>query len=172
MMKPGYWIAAVTVGVALVGVWHFTQPPLAARAARAVSSQESSPASMPSSSAAPAPGSAAATPDTTPTAAQVTQWIADTNHADAAHRATAIDALARAPREQALPVLRRLATQGDAATDRPHALNSLRELALEQGDADGGIREAIREVRYHGDDESLASSAQEVLDVVEESELK
>jgi hypothetical protein len=51
-------------------------------------------------------------------------------------------------------------------------LNSLRELALAQGDADGAIRGAIREVIYHGDDESLMAGAQDALDVVEESEMK
>ena len=59
-----------------------------------------------------------------------------------------------------------------ASEDRPLALRSLQELALEQGDADGAVRAAIREVIYHGDDETLMAAAQDTLDVVEESELR
>jgi hypothetical protein len=165
-MKTGYWIAALVVGVALVGLWHVTRPAMEARAASALPAPVSPAPSASPAAAAPAPETAP------PTAADVAQWIDDTNHADASRRAAAIDALARAPREQALPVLRRLVTSGDPSTDRPRALNSLRELALDQGDADGGIRQAIREVIYHGDDEALAASAQDALDVVEEAEMK
>lgn len=165
MMKAGYWVAAVLAGVALVAVWHFSQ-------SRSVAKAE--PVVPPLAAAQPAPSAAVDTPasgEPPPTAAQVDQWIGDTNSADAGRRAEAINALARAPRDQALPVLRRLVTQGDA-TDRPRALNSLRELALDQGDTDGAIRQAIREVIYHGDDEALATAAQDALDVVEESEMK
>lgn len=166
-MKTGYWMVAVVVGVALVGVWHVTRPGLEARSASAMPA--------PVSTADPTPSPAASLPEpeaAPPTSTDVAQWIADTDDADAARRAAAIDALAHAPREQALPVLRRLVTNGDPLTDRPRALNSLRELALDQGDGDGRIRQAIREVIYHGDDEAFASSAQDALDVVEEAEMK
>jgi hypothetical protein len=170
-MKTGYWLAAVVAGVALVGAWRFMQSPAAATAGSSATEPVAAQASK--VGAQPAPAAPTSTLEaTTPDAAQVQQWIADTNNTDAAQRIAAIDALARAPRDQALPVLRRLAANGDPVTDRPRALNSLRKLALDQGDADGGIREAIREVIYHGDDEALASSAQDALDVVEESEMK
>lgn len=166
-MKIGYWIAAVAVGVALVGLWHFTPP------AREANEGSALPAPVSPAVPSPSPAASKPEPEAVPvTSADVTQWIADTNDADPAKRAAAIDALARAPRDQALPVLRRLVNNGDPSTDRPRALNSLRELALDGGDADGRIRQAIREVIYHGDDEAFAASAQDALDVVEESEMK
>jgi hypothetical protein len=91
---------------------------------------------------------------------------------DAGSRIAAIDALAHAPREQALPALRRALLSGDPASDRPHALNSLRELAATQGDKDGRIRDVVREVVYHGDDEALSTTAQETLDAIEQTELR
>jgi hypothetical protein len=170
-MKTGYWIAAAVAGVALVGAWRLLPSPAAV--VPGSSATEAAVAQASKAGPPPAPGATTPTLDAAPPdAAQVQQWIADTNNADAARRVVAIDALARAPRDQALPVLHRLVTNGDPVTDRPAALNSLRELALDQGDADGGIRQAIREVIYHGDDEALASSAQDALDVVEESEMK
>lgn len=90
----------------------------------------------------------------------------------ASSRVAAIEQLARAPREQALPLLKRVLLNGDPATDRPAALLGLRELALTQGDADQRIRDAVREVIYHVDDEKLASDAQDTLDVIAESEMK
>lgn len=109
--------------------------------------------------------------ETAPTEAQVATWIAEASGADPGRRVAAINALANAPRTRALPVLRQVLVSGEHV-DRPLALNSLRELALGQGDADGGIRQVIREAIYHGDDETLAASAQDALDVVEESEMK
>lgn len=170
-MKPVYWVIAFVAGAALASAWHWsadrgaeTPPPKAAPAAV-----------MPSVSAVGAgaletgPHSAAVA---APTDAEVTRWIAELRSPDAGTRATAIGALADAPRARALPALRHVLLNGEPLVDRPMALNSLRELALGQGDADGGIRQAIREVIYHGDDESLAAGAQDALDVVEESELK
>jgi HEAT repeat protein len=89
---------------------------------------------------------------------------------DAAKRATAIAALADAPKAQAVPVLRRLLTDAEPQVDRPLALRSLRDLALNQGDADGTIREAVRNAIYHGDDLTKTDDVQEVLDIIEESE--
>ncbi len=99
----------------------------------------------------------------------VEQWIADTASGDAAKRAAAITALAEAPRAQALPVLGRILTDGEPQVDRPLALRSLRDLALNQGDADGAIRDAVRHAIYHGDDFTKVDDAQEVLDIIEES---
>lgn len=111
-----------------------------------------------------APALSASSPHT------VEQLIVDTASGDAAKRAAAITALAEAPREEALPVLARLLTDGEPLVDRPLALQSLRDLALNQGDADGAIRDAVRHVIYHGDDFTKTEDAQEVLDIIEESQ--
>lgn len=96
--------------------------------------------------------------------------ISDTASGDAATRAAAITALAEAPRAEALPVLGRILTDGEPEIDRPLALRSLRDLALNQGDADGAIREAVRHAIYHGDDFTKADALQEALEVIEESQ--
>src|SRR6185369_7745603 len=108
----------------------------------------------------------------TPTAETVAKWIADTMSGDAAKRATAITALAEAPKARAVPVLRRLLIDAEPQVDRPLALQSLRDLALNQGDADGAIRDAVRNAIYHGDDLTKAGEVQEVLDTIEESLLR
>ncbi len=102
----------------------------------------------------------------------VAKWIADSNGGDAAKRAAAIAALAGAPRADALPVLGRILTNGEPQVDRPLALRSLRDLAVSQGDADGAIRDAVRQAIYHGDDHTDTNAVQEVLDIIEESELR
>jgi len=102
-------------------------------------------------------------------AMDVAKLIADTSSGDAAKRAAAITALADAPRDQALPVLGRILTNGEPEVDRPLALRSLRDLALNQGDADGAIRDAVRSAIYHGDDFTKVDDVQEVLDIIEES---
>ncbi|HEV7607082.1 MAG TPA: hypothetical protein VGO61_07085 [Steroidobacteraceae bacterium] len=128
------------------------------------------PAATQSLAAAPAAPAISATPTITPDT--VARWIADTASADAGKRATAIAALADAPRADALPVLRRILTDGEPQVDRPLALRSLRELALAQGDKDGAIRDAVRHAIYHGDDQTNTAEAQDVLDTIEESEQK
>jgi hypothetical protein len=170
-MKPIYWIIAIVLGAGTVGAWQYSQQRQEARAAQAAA--EAPAATEPPVGAAPAaaPMETPVEPGTASAADQVAQWITDVDSTDAARRAAAIRALAQAPRAQALPVLHRLVTHGDPA-DRPIALQSLRDLALAQGDADNGIRSAIREVIYHGDDEQLATGAQEALDAVETSEQK
>lgn len=81
-------------------------------------------------------------------------------------RLAAIQRLSQAPREQALPLLKRVLLNGEPETDRPAALQALRALALAQGDDDQRIRDAMREVVYHGDDEAFAAQAQETIDVI------
>jgi hypothetical protein len=104
----------------------------------------------------------------------VARLIEEAQGGDAGKRAVAIAALAQAPRDQALPALHRIVTNGEPLVDKPAALNSLRELALGQGDQDGKVREALREVLYHDDGQNppLQLAAQEALDVVEESEMR
>jgi hypothetical protein len=85
---------------------------------------------------------------------------------DARARAAAIDALADAPKAQAVGVLQRVLSDGIEG-DRQLALNSLRTLAVNQGDAEGEIRNVLRLTIYDGDDETVASSAQVLLDDIE-----
>jgi hypothetical protein len=163
MKKLRYLILGLILVGAAALIFAFTRPDAAS---------ESTIAAQPTSSQA-SPGAPAATgPASTPgSSAMVStaQWIADTANADAATRATAIRALAEAPRGEALPVLGRILESGEPQVDRPLALISLRDLALEQGDADGAVRDAIRQVIYHGDDFTKVDDAQEALDVIEES---
>jgi len=99
----------------------------------------------------------------------VSQLIADATSGDAARRASAISALAKAPRAEAVPVLRRILTDGEPEVDRTLALRALRDLALSQGDADGAAREAARHALYHGDDFTKTDEIQAVLDAIEQS---
>jgi len=111
-----------------------------------------------------------AMPVTNTTAGQdVASLIAATGSGDAATRAAAITALAEAPRAEAVPALGRILTDGEPEIDRPLALRSLRDLALNQGDADGRIRDAVRHALYHGDDYTKADDVQEALEIIEES---
>ena len=103
---------------------------------------------------------------------QVSQWLKDAAGGDAGKRAAAITGLANAPVSQALPVLRRVLMNGEPRVDRPLALQSLRDLALNHGDPQSSIRNAIREAIYHGDDQTMSADAQEALDVIEESQLR
>lgn len=102
----------------------------------------------------------------------VARWSEDAVSGDASRRVTAITGLAKVPTAQALPVLRRVLVSGEPAVDRPLALASIRELALDRGDADGSIRAVVREAIYHADDFSNVAATQDVLDVIEESEMK
>ncbi|MES1263012.1 MAG: hypothetical protein ABUL69_01570 [Peristeroidobacter soli] len=145
-------------------IFTFTRPDAKADE-RSVVAGPTAPASAPAKVAAVSPGS---TPSATATKTTA-QWIADTASGEATTRATAIIALAEAPRADALPVLSRILTDGEPLVDRPLALTSLRELALNQGDADGAIRDAVRHVIYHGDDFTKVDDAQDTLDIIEES---
>lgn len=166
-MKPIYGIVAVIAGAAVVGVWCFRESPESPAGKQTVAAP-----AMVATANSPVPTTTSAlAPEAAPTPNEVAHWLEDLHSADPAKRDAAITALATAPREQALPALRGVLTSGEI-NDRPQAINSLRELALAQGDADGRVREIIREVIYHGDDETLATQAQDALDVVEESEMK
>jgi hypothetical protein len=97
----------------------------------------------------------------------VAKWIKDATGDDAKARAAAIIALAQAPRAEAIPVLRRVLTDGEPTVDRPLALESLRTLALDQGDSDNLIRGALRNTIYDGNDEATTQSATVVLADIE-----
>jgi hypothetical protein len=158
---------AAAAAVALV-TWYYASPPAQiTKAQTAVPMPASVPREMPVT---PVPAIDATPASLPPTAAAVSQWIADTMSGDAAKRAAAITALADGPKAQVLPVLRRLLTDAEPQVDRPLALRSLRDLALDQGDADGAIRDAVRNAIYHGDDQTKMGDVQDVLDIIEESE--
>jgi hypothetical protein len=97
----------------------------------------------------------------------VAKWVVEATGDDSNARAAAIAALATAPRSQAVPVLKKVLDTGEPSVDRPLALRSLRALALNQGDADGGIREVLRQTIYDGGDEAVSQDAQTVLDDIE-----
>lgn len=92
-------------------------------------------------------------------------WARVANSEDQNERSAAIDALASAPKAQALPLLQKLIGSG-TAEDREAALNALRAIARNQGDADNEIQNILRLTIYDGD-ESVATSAQLALDDVE-----
>jgi len=96
----------------------------------------------------------------------VSKWVEDATGEDPKARADAISALAHAPKDAALPALKKVLTSGEPEVDRPLALASLRTLAIEQGDEDGRIKETLRQTLSHADDERLTEAAQAVLDEV------
>jgi hypothetical protein len=98
---------------------------------------------------------------------RVAQWIAEAFDANPATRAAAIAALAAAPRSAVVPTLQRVLIAGEPMVDRPLALNSLRTLALQQGDGDGDVRDAMRQAIYDGSDDAISQRAQNVLEEVE-----
>lgn len=171
-MKPVYWVFAMVLGVAFAGAWTYLQRRSDAGAEPVAAPATVSTALAPVATSEASPRPVQTPPQNTATDREPAQWIVGVDSTDASRRAAAITALAQAPRSQALPVLRHVLLNGEPVVDRPLALQALRTLALNQGDGDSGVRQAFREVIYHGDDESLAAGAQEALDVVESSELK
>ena len=157
-------LAAAVAAVVAFATWHRSSPPVQTAVAQTPTPAPHEPTVAPVRVGKIEPTSS------TPSAATVSQWIADTMSSDASKRSTAITALANAPKAEALPVLRRLLIDAEPQVDRPLALQSLRDLALNQGDADGAIRDAVRNAIYHGDDQTRKDDVQEVLDIIEESE--
>ena len=92
----------------------------------------------------------------------------DVSSQDPATREAAIRVLATAPPKQAISVLQEVLNSGEARVDRPLALASLREMALNHGDADSRIRDAIRYAIQHSD-AAFARQAQSALDEIENS---
>lgn len=108
----------------------------------------------------------AATP-APPTVAATGQLIERAWDTDAAQRAAAIEALGRAPRARALPALERIVKTGEASVDRHVAVSALHQLAMGQGDADGAIRDLLRELIYDGNDEAVTENASAALASIE-----
>jgi len=161
------WMVVAALAIAAAAILGYTQTrspvvpePTAAAQAQETPSVVRVPAELPAVETHADAGSSQ------PSADSVARWVADATGDDANARAAAIIALATAPRSQAVPVLNRLLDSGEVK-DRYLALNSLRTLALEQGDADGAIRDALRHAIYHGEDESVVSSVQGALDDIE-----
>lgn len=99
--------------------------------------------------------------------ADVSRLIADIRSDDAKTRAAAIEALSNAPKEQAIPALKRVLESGEPQVDRQIALRSLHVLALNDGDDDGAIRDTLRYAMYHSDEEGVTQSAQAFLEDIE-----
>jgi hypothetical protein len=128
---------------------------------------EVSPVALPQSAqiAASTPASAATVTKTLTTDA-VAKLIKDATDGDSDSRADAIFALASAPAAQAVPVLHGIIVSGDIVNGHL-ALDSLRTMALNQGDSDGSIRRSVRFAVYHGTSDTITQSAQEILDELE-----
>lgn len=90
----------------------------------------------------------------------------DVSSQDPSVREAAIRALATAPPKQAISVLQEVLNSGDPRVDRPLALASLREMALDRGDPDSRIRDAIRYAIQNSNAE-FARNAQGVLNEIE-----
>jgi hypothetical protein len=165
--RSSTFLALIAVGVFVAVGWY-----VAGRSIELPEVAVAATTSPAASSVRPAATAQIANPPPAVPSDSVAQLIADTTGGDAGKRAAAITALAEAPRASALPVLGRILTDGEPQVDRPLALRSLRDLALNQGDADGAIRDAVRSALYHGDDYTRTDDVQEVLDIIEESELK
>jgi hypothetical protein len=164
----------VLAGVAVMGLlfWqHDVAKP--GHASRAVDLHQPQTSALPPTLALPKTGApAVSVPPAQISGEDIARWTTEATGGDASRRAAAITALARAPVSEALPILSRVLMNGEPVVDRPLALQSLRDLALNQGDPVSSIRNAIRAAIYHGDDQTLAADAQEALDVIEESLLK
>jgi hypothetical protein len=63
--------------------------------------------------------------------------------------------------------LHRVLVSGGPAEEQQLALHALRTLAQDQGDADGDIREVLRQAVYHGNHQDVMLAAQVVLDSVD-----
>jgi hypothetical protein len=94
-------------------------------------------------------------------------WIAQATGADDARRGAAIDALASAPKADAVPVLAQVLETANES-DRPRVLRSLRTLAQQQGDEDDRIRAVVRKVASHASDENAVQTAQATLQDIEQ----
>ena len=164
LVVGGIIVAGAVVGI-LWGRLQLGAPPARADITTPVIATPRVPQATGAERAAPAPPSSAA-----PGEVELAKLAEESMVGAASSRVAAIARIARAPREQALPLLKRALLNGDPAIDRPAALRGLRELALAQGDGDGRIRDAVREVIYHGDDEASIVDARETLDVIAASE--
>jgi len=106
------------------------------------------------------------TPTETPATVPLEKLIKDATEGDADARADAIFALASVPAAQGVPVLHGIIVSGDIVNGHL-ALDSLRTIALSQGDPDGAIRNSVRFAVYHGASDTITESAREVLDELE-----
>lgn len=127
---------------------------------------ESLPASEPDQSVQHSPSASAGRPPPPLAPLSVDEMVVNATQSDGETRAAAIAALGNAPRDEALPALESLINTADDE-GRALAMQALRTLALNQGDEDGRIRDAVRKVIYHGSDETGTASAQAALDGIE-----
>jgi len=179
MPRPAIIIVTLSVLVAVGGVTYLRatrEKPVAqgtempSEAAPRISKHEATPLNADTTVDA-TPHSSPSSPEAASTHAAtpeiIAQWISDTQSADARTRAAAIAALAQAPKAQAVPALEHVLESGEPEVDRQIALRSLHSLAMLDGDHDGSIRDAMRRAMYHGDDEGVTQTAQDLLDDIE-----
>ena len=81
-------------------------------------------------------------------------------------RMAAIAVLGDKPKAEALPLLRDILSSG-APDEQIQTLESLRSLAMNQGDADGRIRDVLREAAYHTGNDDVVARTQTTLDDIE-----
>lgn len=98
---------------------------------------------------------------------KLAKWIHETDDENAETRASAITALGTGPRPIVISTLRKVMEHGQTVPDRQLALQSLRKVALDQGDDDGAIRNAVRQVIYHASEQAMIGSARQVLNELE-----
>lgn len=162
--------AMVLVGIAIGATWYFddAQPgapqPMQRRAQNDARDEAMSADEFLAAHIAAADHRANASAPMQPTAAQLANAARGD---DPDKRAAAIDALARVPKAQALPVLQPLLS-ATAQDDRQRVVGALHTMAVEQGDDDGRIGEILRLTIYDGDDAGVADSAQTVLDDIQQ----
>lgn len=160
--------AAFSVALATLLAARTTEAPAraaapAAAAGKAMAGRRTAPPPEPARSGAIRP----AGPGAPWSAAETSQLIDQAWGHDPAQRAAAIEALARAPRALALPALEHIVKDGEASVDRHVAVSTLHALAMGQGDADGVIRDLLRELVYDGNDEAVSDNAAAALDSLE-----
>jgi hypothetical protein len=137
-----------------------------------VTASMASPSPSPSSQfSSPPPEALPSPPEPAPAAppaamSNVDRLVAEATSENAKARTYAISALAKAPKDAALPVLTKVLNRGDLEEERHLALESLQTLALDQGDEDGRVKDVLRQFISHSGDEQFAEVAQRTMDTI------
>ena len=104
-----------------------------------------------------------------PSAATLDQLLADAlENADAKKRVAAIESLALAPKNRAMPILEKSLTLG-SLEEKQAAIRSMREIAVRQNDVDGSIRNFLGQVGYHYDIQEVSADIQSALDYIQKN---
>lgn len=151
MTRIGWIAAALIAALACAGIYSYWQIDADTPAVAPIANAETraAPAAVADDPWQDLPDSANNAPAKTVAPDQVAQLSAEATGDNARDRASAIEALATAPKAQAIPVLQKVLS-GTVDEDRQLAVVSLRTLALDQGDAEGLIQNVLRMVIYDG----------------------